>query len=219
MNKNQIFAIGCLIIGMSSCKKDSVEYPITYSSYLGSTSNIKAYTKDGEVSSATLTNSIVKRYQYYLNKLGTDDISGKIVATYISEDSVELTIDNVKENKRRSVHENAGVVFWEKQDTSMYGFGPLFEVEYLYKYRPIYYYEYFAPPGSGYLRYAKFKECYFIIKNGKKLNIPMFDFLWIDDGRIVRSISGINNSFSKDGLTNFFANDTMLIREYTIEMK
>ena len=204
---------------MCSCKKDSVGYPITYSSNLISESSIKVYTKDGEVTSPALINNFVNRYQDYLSGLGNAKIKGKIVATYLSADSVELTINNIKEAKRRSVHEIAGVIYWEKQDTTWSGFGPLFKVEDVYKYHPIYYIEYNAQIGSGYTKYTIFKDCYFMIKNGGKLSIPMFDFIEIHFGEKWQSSLGNNNSFNKDGLTKFFVNDTMLIQSYLIEMK
>ena len=166
-----------------------------------------------------MINNFVSHYQYHLNKLESDKIKGQIVASYLSADSVELTIDNIKENKRRAVREISGITYWEKPAISMIGIGPIFKVEDLYKYHPLYYNEASAPPGSGYMKYANLKECYFTIQTGGKPNIPMFDFLWIDDGRLAQVNSQINNSFKKEGLVNFLANDTMMIRSYSIEMR
>lgn len=220
MTKNQIIGSLILVIGISSCKKDIVQYPITYSSDLITESSIKAYTKNGEISSPVTIKSIVNRYQSYFTKLENEEVAGKIIATYLSEDSVELTINHVKEEKLRSVHEDAGVIYWEKQDTSMSGLGPIFRIEDLYKYHPYYYYEYNAPPGSGYLRHFKYKECHYVIRNGKKLNIPMIEFVWILQGYNKGiKYSGINNSFSKEGLARLFVGDTILVQQYSVEMK
>jgi len=219
MKKNLIIFVLFLIAGIYSCKKDVVEYPITYSSYSISDPTIKIYTRNGEVTSSVLVNNIVNRYQSNLNKLENDKIKEKIVVTYISEDSTELTIDKIKEDKLRSVHEIDGVIYLEKQDTSIFPFGPLFKVQDLNKYYPLYYTETFAPPGSGYSKYSRFKECFFLIKNGGKLKIPMFDFFWIHNTGYLISTPEINNSFKEDGLNNFFVNDTMIIQEYLIEMK
>jgi hypothetical protein len=207
-----------LIIGINSCKKDPIQYPIIYSSDLITESNIKVYTKNGEITSSTVINSVVNRYQSYLTNLESEQVRGKIVATYLSENSVELTINKVKEDKLRSVHEDAGVIYWEKQDITESGFGPIFRIEDVYKYRPFYYDEYIAPPGSGYLKYFKYKECYYIIRNGKKINIPMIESVWIHDVYKVK-YPGKNNSFSKEGLSMLPVGDTILIQQYSVEMK
>ncbi len=220
MNKNQIIGSLILVIGISSCKKDSVQYPITYTSDLITESSIKAYTKNGEISLPVTIKSIVNRYRSYFTNLEREEVTGKITATYLSKDSVELTINHVKEDKLRSVHEDAGVIYWEKQDTLMSGFTNIFSIEDLYKYHPYYYYEYYAPPGSGYTKYFKYKECQYIIRNGKKFNIPMVEFVWILQGYDKGfKYSGINNSFSKEGLSSLFVGDTILVQQYSIEMK
>jgi hypothetical protein len=218
MKKNQILIVLFIIVGICSCKKDSIEYPITYSSNSISDPTIKVYTRDGEMTSSALINNLIMRFQDKINKLESDKIKGTVVVTYVSKDSVELTIDNVKEDRLRSVHEIDGVIYLEKQDTSMSGFGPLFKIEDVYKYNPIYYKEFFAPPGSAYSKYTKFKECYYLIRNGGKLNIPMFDFLWIWDTNTGVPFYGNNNSFKEDGMGTFLIGDTAIIQQYLIEM-
>jgi hypothetical protein len=219
MKKNLIVSVLFLIAAISSCKKDVVEYPITYSSNSISEPTIKVYTRNGEVTSTALVNNIISRYQSNLNKLEDDKIKERIVITYISEDSTEITIDKIREDKLRSVHEIGGVIYLEKQDTTIFPFGPLFKVQDLNKYYPLYYTETPAPTASGYSTYARFKDCFFLIKNGGKLKIPMFDFFWIFKSGYLRSIPEINNSFKEAGLNNFFVNDTMIIQEYLVEMK
>lgn len=221
MVKIQIFVIIGMIV-ISACKKDSVHYPVTYSSHSISGVKIKVYTKNGEVTSTTQINNVFTHYQSYLTNLGSENISGKIVASYISRDSIELTNNTITEKKRRSVHEVAGMIYWEKQDTLWSAFGPFWNMDDLYQYLPLYYFKYPAPAGSGYTEYAKSRECYYIAKNGGHLNIPMFDFVRIiSDFNFTTSTKGINNSFNKDGLSKFYSgygNDTLLIQSYIIEM-
>jgi len=221
MNKIQISLI-LLIIGIIACKKDSIQYPITYSSYSISGANIKVYTRDGEITSTALVSNVFAHYQSYLTNTVSADISGKFIANYISSDSVELTINNIKEDKRRSIHELAGMVYWEKQDTAWTGRAPFWDMDYLFQYLPLYYNKYNAPAGSGYYQYVKSRDCYFITKNRGDLNLPMFDFVQIiSEYNFIQSTKGINNSFNKDGLINFFAgynNDTILIQSYTVKM-
>jgi hypothetical protein len=219
MNKNQFVLISVLIVVISSCKNNSVDYPITYSSGLVTEHSIKIYTKDGEVTSSNVINSVLNRYQFNFSKIQDGQAGGRLVATYLSEDSVELTINNIKENKLRAVHEKNGLIYWEKQDTSYSGIGG-FQIENLYKYHPFYYHEYrMVPPDGLYLINTKFKECYYIIKDGEKLRIPMIEFVWIHFGyNNGISFLGVNNSFYKEGLPDLFAKDTILVQQYSIEM-
>lgn len=219
MNKSQFILILVLIIGLSSCKEDKIQYPITYSSGLVTEHSISVYTKDGEITSSNVVTSVLNRYQFNFSNLQTGQTVGKLTATYLSEDSVELTINNIKENKLRAVHEKDGIIYWEKQDTSYSGIGG-FQIGNLYKYHPFYYHEYkLVPPDGLYLTNTKFKECYYIIKDGGKLSIPMIEFVWIHYGSSnSMSFLGINNSFYKEGLPDLFAKDTILVQQYLIEM-
>jgi len=144
-----------------------------------------------------------------------------LVATYLSEDSVELTIDNIKEKKLRAIHEKDGIIYWESQDTSFSGLSSVFSIENLYKYHPFYYQEYKKlPPDGLYLTNTKFKECYYILRDEGKLNIPMIEFVLIHYGYDKGfSTLGINNSFSNMRLADLYAKDTILIQQYLIEMK
>lgn len=222
MKKNQILIILILIAGICSCEKDTTKYPITYTSYSIADPTIKVYSRFGEVTSPVLVNNILSRYQNQLNKLENDKIKGKVVVTYVSQDSAELTIDNIKEDKLRSVHEIAGVIYLEKQDTSVTALNALSIQDY-YKYNPIYYEEFPAPPGSGYNKISKYKDCYYIIKDRGKLNIPMFDFLLMHNLGAPDSgykIFGNTNSFNEARLgSSILTIDTIIIQQYFIEIK
>ncbi len=220
MNKDQFILILMLIIGISSCKEDKMQYPITYSSGLVTEHSISVYTKDGEVISSNVVNSVLNRYQFNFSNIQTGQAGGNLKATYLSEDSVELIINNIKEYKLRAVHEKDGIIYWEKQDTTYSGIGG-FQIENLYKYHPFYYLEYkMMPPNGLYLKDTKFKECYYILKDGEKLSIPMIEFVWIHYGSSnVMSFLEINNSFNKEGLPDLFAKDTILVQQYLVEMK
>ena len=114
------------------------------------------------------------------------------------------------------------MVYWEKQDTAWTGRAPFWDMDYLFQYLPLYYNKYNAPAGSGYYQYVKSRDCFFITKNRGDLNLPMFDFVQIiSEYNFIQSTKGINNSFNKDGLINFFAgynNDTILIQSFTVKM-
>lgn len=219
MKRKQFILILVLIVGTYSCQNDAVQYPITYSSGLVSEQSIKVYTKDGEITSSNVVNSVLKRYQFNLSNIQTGQAVGNLKVTYLSEDSVELTINNIKENKLRAVHEKDGITYWEKQDTTYSGIGG-FQIENLYKYYPFYYHEYKMMPSNGmFIMDTKFKECFYIIKEGKKLSIPMIEFVWIHYGYTKgETFLGINNSFRKEGLPDLFAKDTMLVQQYSIEL-
>lgn len=211
-----------LIIGGYSCKKDSddivTEFPMTYESYLISESEIKVYTKEGELSSPCLKNKIIERYKKNLTDLENIEIDGKVVAKYFAKDTVKLTIDKNEEEQVRLVYEKNGIIYWEKQDTlkmPVY-FGTNFYSK--CKYKPLYYVEYDVPKAKGYDKEAKYKECFYVKKKNLGFEVPMFDFVY-------KTVFGepatkeINNEFNESYLTLIGDNDTIIIQKYNIEMK
>ena len=70
MNKSQLFLLILSLIGIYSCEKNSEEtilqYPVTYKSCLISESEIKVYTKDGEITLSSLKDDIIRRFGIYL---------------------------------------------------------------------------------------------------------------------------------------------------------
>ncbi len=218
MNKNQILLIIFFFTGISSCKKDFIEHPITYASYSITSPDIKIFTKNGEITSSALKNNLIKRHEKYLTELESVDIEGKIIATYISENSVELTIDNTKEQRARTVHEIAELIYWEKKDTSQFVVNPTLNIRNLLKYHPLFYEENNMPQFTGYEKFAKLKECCYVLNSSGKLKIPMLDYFYKHEFGY-HSISGINNAFDENSLSNLSTNDTIIIQEYLIEME
>ena len=222
MSKWQIILIIFLMIGISSCNKDSVEelieYPLTFTSYLITESEIKVYTKDGEITLADSKNKIIQRYKNNLTDLESVEIQGKVIATYLSENTVELTFDNIKEEKSRLVYEKDGLIYWEKQDTSGMPVNFTFDVATILKYQPLYYEEFDVPMSTGYRKAAKYKECFFVKKKNEGFEVPMFDYLYKTVFGLP-TILGINNEFNESRLSLIDSNDTIIIQEYSIEMK
>lgn len=220
MSKWQIILIIFLIIGISSCSTDSeeglIEYPVTFTSNLISGSEIKVYTKDGEITLPNSKNKIIQTYKNNLTDLEIVEIRGKIIATYLTDSTVALTIDNKKEDKVRFVYENNGKIYWEKQDTS-YEWGYFFYVADMLKYQPLYYEEFDVPKITGYSKAVKCKECLYVLKKNGELKIPMFDYLHKSEF-ILSPILGINNEFDENYLSLIGNNDTIVIQEYIIEM-
>ena len=130
-----------LIMGISSCKKDSVEelfeYPITYISYGIANSNIRVFLKNQELTS-TLKEQVINRLINYLPSLEEMEIAGKFVATYISADTVELKFDFSTEKEIRIVVEESGLIYWERQDTTEFTNSSFFHFGHFFKYQPLY---------------------------------------------------------------------------------
>lgn len=217
MKENQIIIILFLLASICSCKKDD-DYPVTYTSNLILDPTTKVYVTDREVTPSAWVDELINHFKSQLNKLESDKFKGKVVVTFLSKDSVEMTIDNVKEDKPRSVHEINGIIYLEKQDTSRGAFTAGFKIEDSFKYKPIYYEELPSQPGSGYSKYTKYKECYFFIKKGGTLNIPMFDLLFLWDANRGIPFFGNNNSFTVDGLKKIPGVE-VIVQEYLIEMR
>ena len=209
------------MFGIISCNKNSdeelIEYPMTFTSYFISEPEINVYTKDGEITLVDLKNEIIERYKNNLTDLDSIEIQGIIIATYLSVDTVELTLDNKKEEKARIVSEHNELIYWEKQDTSVMSVYPVSFLDKL-KYHPLYYEEFDVPMSTGYSKAAKYKECFFIKKKNEGFEVPMFDYLYKTEFGLP-TILGINNEFNSSSISLIGSNDTIIIQEYFVEMK
>lgn len=194
------------------------EYPVTYSSYLISDALINVYTKNGILTSPNLKNEIIQKYKNYLTDLENIEIEDKVVATYTSENTVNVTIDDEGEEKARYVYEKDGIIYWEKQDTSgMPAYPPLF-IGKILTYHPLYYEEFDVPLVTGYSKAARYKECYYVKKKNEGFEIPMFDYLHKNEFGLLRNL-GINNEVNENILSLTGSKDTIVIQEFNIQMK
>ena len=224
MNKNQLFLLILSLIGIYSCEKNSEEilpqYPITYKSYLISESEIKVYTKNGEITSSNLKNDIIQRFKIYLTDIENLEIDGKIEATYLAEDTVKLKIDNIEEEQPRLIYEKDSLIYWENQDTTVLRF-PIrnnpHNSDFLL-YTPLYYKEIYVPTATGYSTVFLGKECYYVIRGNDKLILPMFDLVYKNEFEAT-TITEINNKFIESFLSLIGDNDTIVYQKYNIEMK
>ncbi len=221
MNRIQFYLLILSLIGIYSCKKNTEEilpqYPKTYKSYIISDSAIKVYTKDGEIILSSANSDIIQRFKIHLTDLENIEIEGKIDATYLAEDTVKLTINNIEEEQKRLVYENDSTIYWEKQDTTILSDIPGSLFNYL-KYQPLYYEEFDVPATKGYNKISKYKECFYVIRDNESLKVPMFDFVSKRElGTLI--IKEINNEFDKSYASLIGDNDTIIIQEYNIELK
>jgi hypothetical protein len=219
MKKNQLFPLILSVIGMFSCVKNAEElipeYPVIYKSYLISEPHIKVYTKGGEITLPYLKNTIIQRVKNNLTDLENIDIYAKTVATYLTENTVIVTIDNVEEEKIRFVYENDGITYWEKQDTTGM---PVNASAHFLTYKPLYYEEFDVPKVTGYNKAARYKECIYVKKKNDGFEVPVFDYLSkFEWGQF--TVLGINNVFNENYLTLIGDNDTIIIQSFIIEMK
>jgi hypothetical protein len=219
MKKYQFLLLIILIMGISSCKKDSdeelIEYPITYTSYGIANSNIRVFLKNQELTS-TLKEQVINRQINYLPSLEEMEIEGKFVATYISADTVELKFNFSTEKEIRIVTEESDLIYWERQDITEFTNSSFFHFGDFFKYLPLYYEEFDVPWATGYSKKVKGKECYYVVRDKKKLMLPMLDYIYKNEiGAVIKK--EINNRFNENSISDL--NDTLLIREYVIELE
>lgn len=222
MRKWQVILIVFTMFGISSCDKNSdeelIEYPVTFTSYFISEPVISVYTRNGEVTSTDLKNKTIERYKNNLTNIESVDIQKKIIATYLTENTVELTLDNNKEEKVRTVKELDGLIYWEKQDTSSMLVNIPFYVAAILKYQPLYYEEFNVPTSTGYRKAAKYGECFYVKKKDEGFEVPIFDYIYKTVFEL-STVNGINNEFDESNLLLIGSNDTLIIQEYSIEIK
>lgn len=220
MNKFSLVLLVLLINVIYSCQKEPGEklnqYPKTYKSILISDSEIKIYTKDGEEILSDVKDDVIQRYKNYLSDLETIEIDGKVIAEYLTESTVKVTVDDEVDEQVRHVYEYEGITYWEKQDTSAMQIS-LMSMDILI-HKPLYYEEYRVPAVTGYNTAARYKECFYVKNTAEGFEVPMFDFLYISEiGPFVNN--GINNEFDEHGLRLSGSNDTIIIQSFTIDMK
>lgn len=211
-----------MVPGILSCEKEPEEmipeYPATYSSYLISDAQINVYTKDGILTSPNLKGEIIQKYKNYLTDLENIEIEDKVVATYTSKNTVNVTIDDEEEEKVRYVYVKDGIIYWEKQDTSgIPAYPPLF-IEKILTYHPLYYEEFDVPAVTGYSKAARYKECYYVKKKNEGFEIPMFDYVHKNEFGLLRNL-GINNEVNENILSLISSKDTIVVQKFNIQMK
>jgi hypothetical protein len=222
MNKITRLLLILTVTGIFSCEKEPEEmipeYPVTYSSYLISNAQINVYTKNGILTSPNLKDEIIQKYKNYLTDLENIEIEDKVVATYTSENTVNVTIDDEEEEKARYVYEKDGIIYWEKQDTlGMPAYPPLF-IGKILTYHPLYYEEFDVPLVTGYSKAARYKECYYVKKKNEGFEIPMFDYLHKNEFGLLRNL-GINNEVNENILSIINSNDTIIIQAFNVKLR
>ena len=220
MNYWKNIAFIFLLIGIISCDNDSddeIEFPVSYKTSTISKSKIKVYTKDGEVTNADSKDKFIQKYRYLLTDLRDSDVHRKIVATYLSKDTVELVWDNWKWDDTRRVYEENNLIYWEVQDTSFSIITDEPDISKHYKLKPLYYVEYDLPSTTFY-RQVQYKHCTYVLRENGKLRIPMLDFV-LRSPTYSEVRTGINNQFDESYLSTIGLNDTVMIQEYKRKMK
>lgn len=211
------------VAGISSCQKDKPNYPVSYESVSVREGECRVFTKDGELTSPALKEGIVNRSSNFLPWLEYLDVTGRIRATYLSSRAVELTIDQVTEEKNREVRQIDGLIYWESPDSALVEHDPFFPGSFsgFLAYRPIYYREFPVPGASGFELAAMAKDCYYAKKEGDKILFPMMDLFlkWGNEPGECRVVIGINNAWKEDGYSAIMGTDTLLVRQYDIVLE
>ena len=108
------------------------------------------------------------------------------------------------------------MIYWERQDTTEFTNSSFFHFGDFFKYMPLYYEEFYVPWTTGFSTKIKGKECYYVVRDKKKLMLPMLDCIYKNEtGAVI--IKEINNRFNENPISDL--NDTLLIREYVIELE
>ncbi len=210
-----------LTTGISSCEKDSdekqIKYPITYKSYAVEEKDTRVFTSAQEILSP-LKEQIINKNKINLPVLANMKIAGKIITTYTSEDTVEVKMDFFKKKEIRIAKEISSIVYWEKQDTTLLPYFPIYYFLDLFDMQPLFYEKIEIPTYSGFTTKVLAKECYYAIKDEEELEVPMLDFIFTDGEQTVIATE-INNSFNENSIPEINSTDTVTIRAYTIKME
>ncbi len=217
MIKNQILlTIISIMFLVISCDKSSINYPITYTSHSITGVSINIFTKSGEIVTPSIKNELIKKYENYLTDLDIMEIEGKLIVTYLSSGTIELVKFYSGDSEIRTVHEIAGLTYWEKTETDQISSSLDFNNKHL-SYHPLFFEESFISGATGFIQVTKLKECYYAKKIDNKILIPMLDYF--HKTNYGYSSASINNAFNTESFSNLGVNDTLIVQEYYIEMK
>jgi len=207
-----------VITGLFSCDDEPVEYPVTYTSQRISGIDYRIYAGSGEITDTDTKDHLIAGYDDYLNYLETLDVKGKIEATYISGDSVKITVEGRSEIKARKVAEKDGLIYWERQDTVNLPVSPGFDINSILRHQPLFFVVHDVPIMTGYEKFVEFKPCNFLFSSHGKLKFPVIDYIqWSDT--YSRVFAGLNNEFNEDYLSTLDISDTVIVRTYIIEIE
>lgn len=208
-----------VVLGLSACEKDEVNYPYTYVSDLVTDGTLRVFTEKGEVHDQEVKERFYKEIQKDIDSEDGNGTNGELVITY--HNASDITIDGFGERHDGKAYKRGDVLIWEYPYT-MQTFD---RVPYL-SLEPLNFEVFPAHPATGYSEIIKYNPCIFAkVKNGK-VYLPMVN-------RIVLSYY-FNNSqpnvyktqdnnvydYSFHDHPEFYMteNDTLVIYEYAIEM-
>ncbi|MCW0481679.1 hypothetical protein [Gaoshiqia sediminis] len=214
-----LFAI-LLGVGIS-CNKDRTDYPITYTSRVVQEAGIRVFTRNGEIISQPLKDEVISRCAGFLPELEEIDVAEVLQATYLSCRSVELIIDQVPEEKARTVNQVDDIIYWENPDSALIENGFLFNgSNNLLAYYPFYYREIPIPTPSGFTTVIMARHCYYVEKEKENLHVPMLDMIlkWGSEPYECYPAIGINNALKEGGYTGLAGTDTLIVRDYVLVM-
>ena len=218
MKKYQTILLILLITGINSCNKNTdeeiLEYPTKYTINYVTEPVVKIFTKGGEI---TPDDKIINRFRSSLPSNEEIKTTWQLTAIYTSADSIKLEINDVAEEKTRTVHYQDKLIYWESQDTIKM---PIFNSMNVYfKYSHLYYEEFSLPWTSGYKKVILYKHCFFVNEDDGKIELPMLDCVARTYENGFFTGLGINNKFNEKSVLNFSLNDTIAVWEYSIMLK
>lgn len=217
-----------MLLGLSSCKEEDnnelVSYPVTYTNVPVTESCFRVFTKNGEITNSITAHNFINKYGYSLTGMNNYNFSGKVTLTYLSPDSVELSMLDSDDTDTLTVHNKPELIYWEEKDTTIIPFAISMDgrrsfINNIFKYKPLYYEEFVMPLSSGYGMIAKYKKCYYAERDGANFILPMFDVFYKYDILSYTSGFAINNIFNRAFISYLDTNDTLIIKEYSLELK
>jgi len=216
MRKNLIFLILLsLNIAISSCKKESIKYPVSYTSRSFDEIRIKVYTVDGEILDSNLRKTIVEKFKSHLSNLDSIDINGTLTIKYSDKDNVELIDNELLTSEHRNAYEISGILYWEDKNYSAWFGSRNFEEKHLV-YHPLFVEQGSPPPSGG--EYFNIKKCNYATRQNNQLHYPCLDYI-IARNYIYNSVTRLNNVFKPESYRELSSSDTIIIQEYNILFK
>lgn len=206
-----------------SCNKDITDYPVTYTSRFVQEIGIRVFTRNGEITSQPVKDEVISRCDGFLPELEEIDVAGVLQATYLSSRSVELTIDQVLEEKARRVQQDGDLIYWEYPDSALlkndYSFH--FSFNRFLAYHPLYFREIPIPTPTGYTTVIMARHCYYVKKEKVNLYVPMLDLFlkWGNEPYEFLPAIGINNAWQEGDFARLTPTDTLIVREYRMVLE
>ena len=206
-------------------KEDSYSYSGIYNSQRTEISEIRLFTKAGEIINKDKIERFIKRLHadlFVLNYDSTIDVTGKISIEFLPDSKANFTFMNNLE-KRNVIETNDNIIFESEIISTQYNFTANPFCNKAYTFFPFYSETIPLTLASGFYSKTNYKHCYYTKGNKEVIEFPLLSYLYSkyinENNHSTETVKNINNEFNLNSLNDLTESDTLAIQQFRIILK